>query len=74
MKIEVLLSRVALPIALATVVAVALGALAFEFFAAYVATLLLLTAAGDYTRGAQLLPLKVTAAPRRRVERMPLAA
>lgn len=74
MKIEVLLSRVALPVAIATVVAVALGALAFEFFAAYVATLLLLTAVGDYTRGSQLLPLRVTASTRNRVERMPLAA
>ncbi len=74
MKLETLLSRLAVPVALATVAGVALGALAFEFFAAYVATLLLLTAVGDYARRPQLVPLAVTANARRRAERMPLAA
>ena len=74
MKLEVLLSRLALPVAIATVAGVALGALAFEFFAAYVATLLLLTVVGDYARHPQLVPLTVTATGRRRAERMPLAA
>jgi hypothetical protein len=71
MKLQLLLSRVALLGAIATVAGAALGALALETFAAYVATLVLLTAAGDYARPPRPLAVRVAAT---RTERMPLAA
>ncbi len=72
MKLESFLSRAALLGVIAVVAGVATGALAFEFFAACVTTLLLLTAVGDYARPSR--PIHARVAIRRSPERMPLAA
>jgi hypothetical protein len=72
MKLALLLSRAALPVAPAAIAGLALGALAFEAFSAFVATLVLLTAAVDYARPPRPLPVRTAVRPR--AERMPLAA
>jgi hypothetical protein len=71
MKIELVLSRTALPTAIAAFATAALGALAFDAFTAFVATLMLLTVIRDYARPPRAL---TAGTPARRAERMPLAA
>ena len=74
MKMEFLLSRVALIAVLAVVVGLVLNALALTLFAGLVSSLVLLIATGDYARGADyaaaLAPAPATA---RRREALPLA-
>ncbi|MDP3071154.1 MAG: hypothetical protein Q8N18_12765 [Opitutaceae bacterium] len=70
MKIELLLSRAALVGVIALIGAIVLGIFVLELFAAWVATVVLLTVVSDYQPRLRHAPVPVT---RRRTERMPLA-